>query len=198
MKKLQERIPSIQDIERILAVALDRFYKEDGVLLQEGNELHELSVTFRLGIYLAELFHAQFPLLNFDSEYNRHGKNPKGNPCPECEGRTCRPDFILHKRGKDESNILVIEVKKKKGEDPREDKAKLRGLCRSKPADGADAKSSYGYSYGICLVLGDGRETATAARVFYNAEKNAPSVEQELKRLFGCEVEKVQRDNSVV
>jgi hypothetical protein len=111
---------TFQEIEQKIKNALLRFYKEDSYLID--NNVHERSLTFRLGMYLQN----EFPDYNVDCEYNKncqtfqHNKllsarcdeEPKFN-CKECgDHRKCTvfPDIIIHQRGTDK-NLLVIEAK---------------------------------------------------------------------------------------
>lgn len=111
---------TFQEIEQKIKNALLRFYKEDSYLID--NNVHERSLTFRLGMYLQN----EFPDYNVDCEYNKNyqtfqynkllsarcDKEPKFN-CKECgDHRKCTvfPDIIIHQRGTDK-NLLVIEAK---------------------------------------------------------------------------------------
>jgi hypothetical protein len=62
---------------------------------------------------------AEFPKLRVDCEYNRHGNEIKRLRVPrddidwdDTEAKTVFPDIVVHERGNDENNLLVIEVKK--------------------------------------------------------------------------------------
>lgn len=84
-----------------LVRARDRFLLEQAA--------HERSVTHKL----AEYFQHEFPDYNVDCEYNRHGLATKVLP-RECEERAqdfVYPDIVVHVRGNDDCNLLVIEAK---------------------------------------------------------------------------------------
>ncbi len=71
--------------------------------------------------------------LSVDVEYNRHGTGAKILQLPPKDGSnqliesTVRPDVVVHKRGDDEQNILVIELKKP-GRDLSRDRVKLEAF----------------------------------------------------------------------
>jgi len=84
----------------------------DSYLLE--NDLHERTITHKLAEYLQALF----PHWNVDCEYNRDGLGPKRvhvlacHPQREDEGSNVFPDVIVHQRGNNNHNILIIEAKK--------------------------------------------------------------------------------------
>jgi hypothetical protein len=94
----------------------------------------ERSLTFRLGYYLQQ----EFPDWHVDCEYNRNGEIPKRlyvamleatkrKPDTKSQGEVF-PDIILHRRGPDGPNLLVIEAKKSSDltlENERFDRLKL-------------------------------------------------------------------------
>ena len=80
---------------------------------------------------------SEFPHHDVDIEYNRKGlyTEPKDIEMPDENGvlTTNRvfPDIIVHKRGHNLRNLLVVEVKKStNAADDEYDHAKLRALCR--------------------------------------------------------------------
>lgn len=97
--------------ERVMN-AIEKLLKKDKYLLRA--DVNERSITHRLGMYLQD----EFPDYDVDCEYNRNGIDPKRIGYPETtetndsEGRTVFPDIIVHKRGNNDSNYLVVEVKK--------------------------------------------------------------------------------------
>ena len=80
--------------------------------------LSERCIAARLAMYLREYF-ADYDV---DVEYNRHGEDKKqlydlvyDHDCARDrgdEGQTVLPDVIVHRRGVDDSNLLIIEMKK--------------------------------------------------------------------------------------
>jgi hypothetical protein len=94
----------------------------DSFLLEHA--AHERSITHKLAEYLQ----LEFPDYNVDCEYNRHGLAAKLLP-RECSGHAQEfvfPDIVVHVRGNDGSNLLVIEAKPaKRTRVPQCDAAKL-------------------------------------------------------------------------
>jgi hypothetical protein len=97
-----------------LQEAIDWFTADDQYLLD--NDLSERCIASRLAMYLQ----AAFPDHDVDVEYNRAGEIAKRVPMSEeCDTRENRdgnplavPDVIVHKRGPEGPNILVLELKK--------------------------------------------------------------------------------------
>lgn len=93
------------------------FYRNDFLLIE--NEVNERSITHKLAEYLQQ----EFPEYNVDCEYNRM---PGNNGCipkrlsqnieqissDDIKATTVYPDIIIHRRGFNNDNLLVIEVKK--------------------------------------------------------------------------------------
>ena len=108
------------EVKQFLERAIDRLRHTDRYLLDV--DVNERSVAARLAMYLQE----DFVGYAVDVEYNRAGAEIKRLMavvcrCPrgriETEGQRVLPDVIVHRRGDNKSNLLVIEVKK--SSDPR-------------------------------------------------------------------------------
>lgn len=114
-----------QTIERKLFSALTTLYKKDIHLLKEN--LNERSITHKLAVYLQR----QFRGYDVDCEYNGnvesaasgYRKTIPDELCPrlkeykrrspdETKDLSVFPDIIIHKRGENRKNLLIIEVKK--------------------------------------------------------------------------------------
>lgn len=93
------------DEEKLLK-ALEELYEKDGELLEI--RANERSITFRLGIYLDELFRKEGLIV--DSEYNRKEDRPKAL----VGKKYTYPDLIVHKRKIQENNCMILEIKSKK------------------------------------------------------------------------------------
>lgn len=126
---------SFEQIKSGVTMALERFYNRDIYLVHAG--ANERSLTFRLGMYLQQIF----PDWDVDCEYNKNCAALGGNKflsgrckntpqwhCADCRDKrecTVFPDIIIHKRGTSE-NLLVIEAKiKATCEQKREDQDKI-------------------------------------------------------------------------
>ena len=111
---------TIQEIKRKVSAALKDLYTKDIYLIDKN--VHERSLTFRLGMYLQR----KFKQWDVDCEYNKNCQAIQGNKfvlvrcnndtkgdCSNCTNRkncTVFPDIIIHQRGSDQ-NLLVIEAK---------------------------------------------------------------------------------------
>ena len=85
---------------------------------------HEQAITQRLALYLEALL----PGWQVNCEYNRQG--PGRDPKKDSTGAKRRPDIVVHERGHDRRNLLVLEVKPA-WEDPKKiekDRMKLRRM----------------------------------------------------------------------
>jgi hypothetical protein len=97
-----------------LEEALAKLEDNDQYLLE--NNLSERCIASRLALYLQ----AKFPTYCVDVEYNRSGNTPKRLSLPaECanynpgnEEPLVVPDIVVHQRGADGPNVLVLELKK--------------------------------------------------------------------------------------
>jgi hypothetical protein len=102
----------ITELKEIINEALEWLYDEDILLIQ--NRAHERSIAFRFGLYFDSLISdssfGEDEELTTDFDYNRNGNNVKN-----MEGFNERhgifPDIILHHRGFNDKNVLVIEIK---------------------------------------------------------------------------------------
>ena len=146
---------SRMEIEGKLFRALTEFRKNDVFLLE--NDVHEQSITHRFALYLQN----EFPLLKVDCEYNRYGlfdinevSRSVKRSRPEKKGKSgapIRPDIVVHKRGDNSNNVLVIEAKKRKkqGGIPKKDKETLSWLTEPSFEDDSDR----GYAFGLFMVF---------------------------------------------
>ena len=108
-----------KEISCILDVAKTRFLENEVYLL--NSKANERSITHKFAEYLQKIFSCYWDI---DCEYNRYGNNSKkkieevekivgkDTTTSEIRARTIYPDIIVHKRGKEGSNLLVIEAKK--------------------------------------------------------------------------------------
>ena len=103
-------------VKDYLAQATARVEEEDRHLLMI--DVSERCIAARLAMYLREYF-ADYDV---DVEYNRHGTDKKKlydlvdkydrSRARDDEGQRVLPDVIVHRRGNDDSNLLIIEMKK--------------------------------------------------------------------------------------
>tara|TARA_R100000935_G_scaffold15453_2_gene30937 strand:+ start:14641 stop:15120 length:480 start_codon:yes stop_codon:yes gene_type:complete len=117
-------------LDELVSTCLQELYDQDVQILVQ--DIGERTICGRL----AMLMGPKFPQYNVDIEYNRKGPGiePKDIDMPDENGvlTTSRvfPDIIVHERGHNLRNLLVVEVKKSTnavGDD--HDFAKLQALC---------------------------------------------------------------------
>ena len=160
-------------IERKLNSALTALYTKDVHLLKEN--LNERSITHRLAVYLQREFRGY----DVDCEYNGNvkaadGKGRKTIPdelCPRLKEYKRRnyddaadlsvfPDIIIHKRGENKRNLLIIEAKKalnaslRVGDIGRE--FDYYKLCQYTNQQNSGAR--FFYEMGCFIEIGTGRE----------------------------------------
>jgi excisionase family DNA binding protein len=119
--------PRVAEIRTSLKRAMAQFIKRDHYLLEF--DVNERSVSHRLALYLQ----AAFPKSAVDCEYNRDlaytkELEPPTDPIEwdDTEAKTVFPDIIVHKRGSNHHNMLVVEMKKRTdGDDADFDRDKL-------------------------------------------------------------------------
>lgn len=70
---------------------------------------HELVLTHRFAVHFEAVAGPILQGRSVDIDYNRHAIDKKFDP----SGRLFRPDVIVHHRGVDNGNLLVIEWKKR-------------------------------------------------------------------------------------
>ena len=145
--------------------ALGGFFNSDRDLLDIG--VNERSITHKL----AEHLQRHFKDLKVDCEYNRRVCDTKKlRSCvrtidnDDLEAKTVYPDIIVHRRGDDKCNLLVIEAKKSNNTASlEEDRRKLREFTRS--------RGDYEYEFGLLLVFDVGkRKQIRCVESFKNGE----------------------------
>jgi hypothetical protein len=130
-----------RSLTRRLKAALASLFARDGHLLEYA--AGERAVAAKLAAYLTPLFRGY----DVDVEYNRHGLDPKALNLPaDCRGggrRRVFPDIIIHRRGHDRANLLVVEIKKETNREPRTcDRLKIEAM-----------KREFGYKWGVLIEL---------------------------------------------
>lgn len=141
------------DLHIKVRFALRRFFHEDKDLLHR--DANERSITHKL----AEHLQLQFHDLKVDCEYNRYFVDPK-----KLCGDNIVPDIVVHERGCDRRNALVIEVKKLNGDEETKDERKLRGLT--------SRTCGYGYALGVFLVFDVHGKTLVHAECYRDGGKS--------------------------
>ncbi|MBD2703417.1 hypothetical protein IC229_22425 [Spirosoma sp. BT702] len=133
----------IQTLKEIIKSCLLILYQNDNELIRRKGL--EQSIAFRFAVYLNEAITKVDWLngLQLDAEYNKNGVSPKRTPR---RPKGVRPDLIIHSRGNNNENILVIEIKGWWNSEPREiDFIKLEDFTHQ--------EGEYKYGLGVFLEL---------------------------------------------
>jgi hypothetical protein len=136
-----ERHVLVQRVES----AMQEFDASDRYLLE--HDVNERTISTCLAHHLQ----SKFDEWNVDCEYNRVGDTPKRLQVPrdgacwdDTSARTVFPDIIVHQRGPDGPNLLVLELKKA-GLDATFDLQKLKAY-----------KTDLGYEYAAFVEVTTG------------------------------------------
>ena len=113
---------------------------KDGALLEL--DANERSITHKL----AEHLQVEFPEWDVDCEYNRDGEKPKrlspqSVSSDDTDAHTVFPDIVVHQRNS-ETNLVVIEAKKRSSAKKFSDEEKLKSL-----------KKEYEYQFAYLVVF---------------------------------------------
>ncbi|WP_162999325.1 hypothetical protein [Burkholderia sp. Nafp2/4-1b] len=120
------------ECRKIFESAIDSLCEVDRYLLRV--DASERSISHRLAVHLT----SRFPDFDVDCEYNRAGFEVKRLALRErtvrdyeLEAVTVFPDIVVHKRGNNEFNLLVAEMKKSSSNVSHDyDFEKLRAFVR--------------------------------------------------------------------
>lgn len=131
-----------------LKIALDMlFYKDQYLIFNEtDNHVSELSISHKIGHYLSLCIDEY----DVDCEYNRDIADSKKNKANEL----IRPDIIVHRRGCNSSNFVVIEVKPWWNDNAEEDIKKL--------AEMTEENGRFEYDYRCSIIITKNRYDVTA------------------------------------
>jgi len=132
----------------LVSTALDELYSKDEHLIIY--EAHECSIVFRFAHYLQNLLdaHEVFAQYNLDVEYNRNGRQPKRIPNNR---NGVRPDVIIHRRGLNTHNLLIMEFKPPWDRYTFNDRQKLKAFTQN--------SGEYAFQLGLSIALGKTRKT---------------------------------------
>ena len=141
-----EKDTSLKDL---IKKALETLYAKDKELLwlgeSKGIDKHvgERAIVFRFGIYFQQELNKipELKELNLDCEYNRKGLDPKSITIKD----RIIPDIILHQRGNNNHNLLVLEFKGWWNKKQDYDKKKIEKLISN--------EGEYGYKEGYTILL---------------------------------------------
>lgn len=134
-----------EELENIIEKACKDLYKNDFYLIE--NRLHERAIVFRFGIYLQKYIDKSNNLKKYklDNEYNRNMDELKRTPNYP-NGRYV--DLLLHERGSNNNNILIIECKTDWNDNTSEDIKKIE--------DFMILNGIYKFQYGVSIIFRTG------------------------------------------
>ncbi|QQS15896.1 MAG: hypothetical protein IPK84_00820 [Candidatus Moraniibacteriota bacterium] len=93
--------------KEIILEALKKVVTENGYMVGDCNrDIHEQSLSHRLAHYLENSGH--FSGYNIDCEYNRFEERSKRNS----QNDLIKPDIVIHSRGNQNDNLIIIQTKK--------------------------------------------------------------------------------------
>lgn len=166
----------LYQIERRLSIAIDTLRVNDNYLLI--NDVNERSITHKLATYMEQTFGKAYDI---DCEYNRSIGDLKKismlkSKWDELNNRsvitedeilseimvekTVFPDIIVHKRGRPDENLLIIEVKKSTSSVNEDyDIEKLK--CYT------DADNDLNYKYGVFIKFYTSMEKYQSPNIRY-------------------------------
>ncbi len=99
---------------KLLKESVEKCYVNDKSLIERSMEQASVARIYYYMQYMinTEDEYAQFKSYNLDCEYYKNGNLLKElDSCPN----GTRPDLILHKRGSNENNLLIVEFKSNNG-----------------------------------------------------------------------------------
>lgn len=149
-------------------------------------KLFEQNLSHHLAKYLEPLFEKY----NVDIEFNGDIDKPNDRKALEiAQSRmirigynskinntyNIRPDIIVHRRGDNENNILVVEIKK----DISPDNDKEYDLIKLEHLTIDYLKNHYNYRLGVAIILGTGEKTGEVDMILY--QEGNPVQEKDLK-----------------
>jgi hypothetical protein len=155
-----EELP-VDEILRRFDLAVAQFFRDDQYLLL--HDVSERAITHKLGEYLQPLF-ARW---NVDCEYNRNMHDPKRVHLPDPKDQEAEryvsiyPDIVVHERGSNARNILIVEAKKARDgrwDGEERDRTKLVAYARE-----------LGYTVGVFIIFPtEGDCNAPCKRSYYH------------------------------
>jgi hypothetical protein len=157
------------DVKKTLKSYIEKLYRNDGYLIE--HDVSERAIAHKLAEYLQ----SSFKDYNVDCEYNRniergprHTKSisvvrqiyrkeikninssriDEDTYAEKVTEVTAYPDIIIHRRGSNEKNLLIIEIKKSNsGRNDDYDHEKLRAFTSRDSPDG------YAYIHGVFMKI---------------------------------------------
>lgn len=139
---------------KIIFEALQKVVMEKGYLTEqeENRDIHEQGLTHRLAYYIEAS--GNFSGYNIDCEYNRYNAEAKRNNKSEL----IKPDIIIHARGEQKHNLIIIQAKKYN--DSRGEIEKSKKLLKNE-------KKHLEYTYAFLVIFPE-KEKFSSKDVIFN------------------------------
>lgn len=123
---MKKELEEIENLEKYVKQAMKELYNKDRILLKDN--VSERCLVYNFARHLEKILKdTEYRNLSIDLEYNRSCERLK-----ELEGqKTSYPDLIVHERGTDDKNTIVIEFKKWNNKNIKvleKDRKKLKGF----------------------------------------------------------------------
>ncbi|MEN6393859.1 MAG: hypothetical protein ABFD53_08630 [Anaerolineaceae bacterium] len=184
-------------LEEVIVPSIDLLYstpKDRDLIQRDANERTVVANIYCKAnaiLYEKQTINNDLDNLGIDIEYNRNSANPKRvyEKCGICPNEGCfikvsnlqhtvsSPDMIIHQRGSNENNQVVIEYKKASNINPQErdaDKAKLIYFTCQQPFQDHE-NENYQYRIGFFIDL----DLATYSVTNYqDADYGVPRIRQ--------------------
>lgn len=165
------------EIQEKVLNSIKKLFDEDIFLLKA--DANERSISHKLAIYLQDEF-TELKNLSVDCEYNRdmdfdpkRMDDWKSRCAQEVESddvhaKTVYPDIIVHERGNNDNNLLVIEIKKSNNSDNGCDKEKIKNFIKD-----------LNYDFGVFINIGVKDNTGKFCLKCFPLEKFTEGYENE-------------------
>ena len=130
---------NLQEVKDRIIKCINKMYKNDSDLLTKN--IYEVTISCKLAQYLFSAFSDY----DVDCEYDKHKNNKKEFEIDNQISER-RPDILIHKRGNDDNNLAVIEIKKSTSSGNRQlDYKKLKSMTLQ--------TGKYRYKIGVFINL---------------------------------------------
>ncbi len=137
------QIPTLRQLRALLARAVHETYDEDYHLIEA--DIREEALVFRIAHRLANWIERPDSPVHVDVEYNRRYVDERLRPKYGVTGDShVTPDLIIHTRGADTQNLLVVEAKRARP---------TRAMLRRSVEQLMDFQAELHYESAVLLVL---------------------------------------------
>ena len=145
---------SRSDVMEMLEDAISDLYKDNWSFFTLG--VGEWSISSEFHHIMKMKYGKRFIGFDMDAEYNLmrtidHGLAQKVIVDEEGRVLKIRPDFIIHRRGCPQENVLCVEIKRHGGMRLNYDDKKLK--CLTRTSDMRGLEGVHNYSFGVSVLM---------------------------------------------